>query len=129
MRDKTLILRANAKKLDVKRRHHALTGMDRMQLFYTDINIVRMLVLFNNLKSAGLKAYIQRLRLMIIRLLEARKQTLLIDHHICMGKLKKSLADIGQSTPLPTKKYCHIFDLRQKNSFTDCALGSDSRRF
>ena len=89
MRDKTLILRANAKKLDVKRRHHALTGMDRMQLFYTDINIVRMLVLFNNLKSAGLKAYIQRLRLMIIRLLEARKQTLLIDHHILYGKTKK----------------------------------------
>jgi hypothetical protein len=58
MRHRGPILKANSKKLDVKRRHNALIGLDRMQLFYMDINIVRMVDLFNHFKSAGLKIYI-----------------------------------------------------------------------
>ena len=58
---KKAIPKVRAKKLDVLRRRHALSGLDRMKLFYTGINIVRMSVLVSKFKSAGLKVYVKRL--------------------------------------------------------------------
>lgn len=89
MRHRGPILKANSKKLDVKRRHNALTGLDRMQLFYMDINIVRMVGLFNHFKSAGLKVYIRRLIPLIQQLFQSRNQICLIDSHVMWAKRRK----------------------------------------
>jgi hypothetical protein len=89
MRHRGPILKANSKKLDVKRRHNALTGLDRMQLFYMNINIVRMVGLFNHFKSASLKVYIRRLIHLIQQLFQSRNQICLIDSHVMWAKRRK----------------------------------------
>jgi hypothetical protein len=40
MRHRGLIPKVSAKKLDVKRRHHALTSLERIHLFYSELYLL-----------------------------------------------------------------------------------------
>ena len=89
MRHRGLIPKVSAKKLDVKRRHHALTSLERIHLFYSEINILRLSVLYRQLKSAGLKVQMKRLLPVIQQFLQSNDRIRMIDSRILWGKVPK----------------------------------------